>query len=81
MVREPAAHGGMFVGGLIVEDGVDGLAGWNLAFDRVEEADEFLVAVALHVAADDGSVEDVHGREQGRRCKIHGIVSAVSTGL
>jgi hypothetical protein len=32
-----------------------------------EETDELLVAMALHVAADHGSVEDVHGGEQGGR--------------
>ena len=58
---------GMLVGGVIVEDGVDGFAGRNLALDRVEETDELLVAMALHVAADHGSVEDVHGGEQGGR--------------
>jgi hypothetical protein len=36
----------------------------NLLLDRVEEADELLVAMALHVAADDGAVEDVEGCEQ-----------------
>jgi len=55
------------VGGVIIEDGVDGFAGGNLALDSVEEADELLMAMALHVAADHGSVEDVHGREQSGR--------------
>ena len=36
----------------------------DLRLDGVEEADELLMAVALHVAADDGAVEDVEGREQ-----------------
>ena len=39
----------------------------HLRFDGVEEADELLVPVALHIAADDGAVEDVEGREQCRR--------------
>ena len=55
------------MGGVIIEDGVDGFAGGNLALDSVEEADELLMAMALHVAADHGSVEDVHGREQSGR--------------
>src|SRR5271155_2627331 len=67
MARDPLPHGGMLVGGVIVEDGVDGFASGNLALDRVEETDELLVAMALHVAADHGSVEDVHGCEQGGR--------------
>ena len=53
--------------GVIVEDGVDSLSGWNLALDGILEADEFLMAMALHVVADDRSVEDVHGREQSGR--------------
>ena len=32
--------------------------------DGVEEADELLVPVALHAAAEDGAVEDVEGGEQ-----------------
>jgi len=31
------------------------------------ETDEFLMAMALHVVADDRSVEDVHSCEQGGR--------------
>src|SRR3954451_17963228 len=34
------------------------------ALDGVEEADELLVPVALHAAAEDGAVEDVEGGEQ-----------------
>src|SRR6516165_7383557 len=55
---------GCFVGGVVVEDGVDGLSGGGLALDGVEEADELLVAMALHVAADHGSVKDVQGCKQ-----------------
>ena len=54
-------------GGVVVDDGVNHLAGGDLALDGVEEADELLMAVALHVAAHHGSVEHVHRREQGRR--------------
>ena len=67
IAREPPAHGRMLVGSVIVENGVDGLAGRNLALDRVEETDELLMPMALHVAADHGSVEDIHGGEQRRR--------------
>ena len=35
--------------------------------DGVEEADELLMPVALHAAADDGAVEDVEGGEQRGR--------------
>src|SRR6476660_8647058 len=56
----------MLVGGVVVEDDVDHLAGRHLGLDRVQEAHELLMAVALHVAADDGPVEDVERSEQGR---------------
>ena len=35
-----------------------------LRLDGIEEADELLVPVALHVTADDGAVEDVESSEQ-----------------
>ena len=42
---------------------------WNvshrdLLLDRIEEADELLVATVLHVAADDGAIEKADGSEQ-----------------
>ena len=40
--------------------------------DDVEEADELLVPVALHIA--DGAVEDVEGREQCRRAMKRVVV-------
>ena len=64
MAVEPGAHLRVLVGGVVVEDDVDGLAGRHLGLDGVEEADELLMAVALHVAADDGAVEHVEGGEQ-----------------
>jgi hypothetical protein len=39
----------------------------HLGIDGVEEADELLVAVALHVLADDGAVEHVDGGKQRGR--------------
>ena len=67
VARQPSPNGGMLVGGVVVDDRVDRLSGRNLALDGVEEADELLMPMALHVAADHGSVEHVHRREQGRR--------------
>src|SRR4051812_45393661 len=64
--RSSQADLGMLVGGVVVEDDVDHLAGRHLGLDRVQEAHELLMAVALHVAADDGPVEDVERSEQGR---------------
>lgn len=64
---EPLAHPGMLVGGVIVEDHMYDLAGGNLRLDGVEEADELLMPMALHVAADHRAIEDVEGREQRGR--------------
>ena len=58
---------GMLVGGVVVDDGVDRLSRRDLFLDDIEEANEFLMAMALHVAADDRAVEDVHRGEQRRR--------------
>ena len=57
----------MLVGGVVVEDRMDCLAGGDLTLDGVEKAGELLMPVALHIAADDGSVEHVHRGEQGCR--------------
>src|SRR6201981_1693408 len=67
MPGQPLAHLRMLVGCVVVDDGVDLLSRRHLRLDSVEEADELLVPVALHIAADDGAVEDVEGREQCRR--------------
>ena len=45
---------------------MDHLAGGHLALDAVQEADELLMAMALHILADDGAVQHVEGGEQGR---------------
>jgi hypothetical protein len=66
MSAQPAQHLGMLVGGVVIQDHVDHLAGGDLTLDGVEEADEFLVPVALHAVADHGVVQDVEGGEQGR---------------
>ena len=55
------------MGGVVVEDGVDGLASRDLALDGVQEADELLMPVALHAAADDLAFQHVEGGEQGGR--------------
>ena len=53
VAAEPGAHLGMLVGGVVVEDHMDALAGRDIGLNGVEEADELLVAVALHAAPDD----------------------------
>ena len=50
---EPGDHLGLLVGGVVVEDDMDQLAGRDRGFDGVEEADELLVPVALHAAAEE----------------------------
>jgi hypothetical protein len=54
----------MFVGCVVVDDCVDHFSRRDLRLDRIEEADELLVPMALHVAADDGAIEDVESGEQ-----------------
>src|SRR5438105_9637917 len=64
MPRQPLAHLWMLVGRIVVDDGVDHLSHGDLRLNRIEEADELLVAMALHVAANDGPIEDVERCEQ-----------------
>ena len=52
--------------GVVVEDRVHGLVGWDFPLERVEEPDELLVPVAGHVAAEHGPLEDVERCEQRR---------------
>ena len=61
------AHLRMLMDGVVVEDRVNDLADRNFCLDGVEETDELLMAVTLHVAADDRAVEDIEGGEQRRR--------------
>ena len=75
MTGEPLADLFMLVGAVVVEDDMDHLAGGDVAFDHVQEAQEFLMPMALHVAADDGAVEHVEGGKQGRRAVAFVIMS------
>jgi len=43
---------------------VDQLARWDFGLDGVEEADELLMAMALHATSDDLAFEYVEGGEQ-----------------
>jgi hypothetical protein len=67
MPSEPLAHLGMLVGRVVVDNGVDRFALWNLRLNGVEEADELLVSMAPHIPADHAAVEDVEGGEQRGR--------------
>ena len=46
----------------------------HLGLDGVQEANELLMAVALHVAADDGALEDIESGEQRRRAVVLVVV-------
>ena len=66
MTHQPFANLGMLVGGVVVGDGMDEFAGRHGPLDRVEEADELLMAVLLHAKADDLAVQHVErGRQRG----------------
>ena len=67
MAVEPLADLGMFVCGVIVEDDVHRLVAGNAGVDGVQEADELLVPMLLHVAADNGAIENIERGEQSGR--------------
>jgi hypothetical protein len=45
----------VLMGGVVVEHHVDRFVGRHLTLDGIEKADELLMPVALHTAADDAS--------------------------
>jgi hypothetical protein len=59
MPSEPFLHLGVLVGCIVVDDGMDRLSSRNLRLNGVEEADELLVAMALHTSANDLAFEDI----------------------
>src|SRR5262249_48704135 len=66
-LRKPFADLGMPVRGIVVDDRVDRLSLGNVRVNLIEEADEFLMPMALHVAADYGAVENIErGEQRGR---------------
>jgi hypothetical protein len=68
----------MLVGAIVVDHGLDDLAGRYLAFDGIEEANELLMAVPLHASADNGSFQHIHRGKQ-RRCAMSDVVVLVWT--
>ena len=52
VISQPLPHLRMLVGAIVVENGVDHLAGRDRALDGVKKADELLVGVPWHAAAD-----------------------------
>ena len=57
----------MFVGGIVVQDHVHDPPGGNGGLDRVQKADELLMAMALHAAAQNRPLQHIERRKQGRR--------------
>ena len=72
---QPLADLGVLVGGVVVGDGMDELAGWHGRLDCVEEADEFLMPVLLHAATDNLAVEHVEGCKQGGGALMAPLIS------
>ena len=65
MAIEPFADLRVLMGGIVVEDDMDGLFGRDLSLDLVEEADELLMPMLLHAAPDDLAFEHIEGGKQG----------------
>jgi len=61
MPGRPSTDLFLLVGGIAIEDDMDGLVRRQFS---VEELDKLLMAMALHVAPDDGAIEHVQRREQ-----------------
>src|SRR5271166_3342584 len=66
MPCKPGPHFGMFMSRVIIGNGVDDFPRRNLSLDGIREADELLVAVTLHVAADHAAAKDVERGKQRR---------------
>ena len=66
MPAQPLHDLGVLVGGVVVEDEVDRLALRDCGFDRVEEADELLMPMTLHAAADHLALRHIQRGEQRR---------------
>ena len=60
---EPFAHLGVLMGSVVVQDHMDELADLHITLDRIEEADELLMPMALHAATENLAFEHV---ERGR---------------
>ena len=74
MACQPGLYLSVPVGGVVVDDRMDQLAGRHLAFDGIEEADELLVPVSLHAATDHRTFQHVQCGEQRRRSMAFVVV-------
>ncbi len=73
---QPGPHLRVLVRAVVVQDHVDQFAGRHRRLDRVEEAQELLVAVTLHAAADHRTLQYIERGKQRR-----GAVADVVVGL
>ena len=64
MPGEPGANLRLFVGGVVVEYNVDVLVGRQFGLNRVQETDELLVPMPLHIAPDHRAIAHVQRRKQ-----------------
>lgn len=75
MSSEPLADLFVLMGGVVIENDVDHLAGRHGALDSVEETDELLMPVSLHASAEHGAIENVERSEQCGRAMPHIVMS------
>src|SRR5215472_14419298 len=66
MVFDPFKNLGVLVSGIIVDDHMDRFLLGHPGIDDVEEADELLMAMALHTLADDLTFQHIKRRKQCR---------------
>src|SRR5690349_18516889 len=71
---QPALHLCTLVRAVVIHDEVDLLIRRELAFQVIQEANEFPAAVTLLAGADHLPIEDVESREQGRRAVTFVVV-------
>ena len=67
MAGEPLLDLILLVRGVVIEDHMDRLVLGHFALDPIEEADELLATMALHVLPDDDAVEHIEGGKQRGR--------------
>ena len=66
MPGQPLADVLVLKGGVVIKDHMHGLVYRNVVFQPIEETDELLMPVALHVAPEDRAIEHVErGKKRG----------------
>lgn len=61
MAIQPSANFGVFVGGVIVQYDMNGLVCWDVSVDFIEKPNEFLMAMLLHILANDCAIKHIEG--------------------